>query len=110
MTTKKVKNRKSPLDGIKIRPVTKEEVAKLLEEGKKAADAFWNPPPPGEYVIGFSKRGKKTEHKCSSCSGQIEAIYEIIMPQPAIYGPGGKGHWNLTSHRCSSCKLVYDFS
>lgn len=82
----------------------------LLEEGKKISEALRNPPPPGDYELGFSKRGKKTTHKCSSCNGVIEAIYGIEYPTPMVYGPGGRGHWRLTGHRCSDCKLVYDFS
>lgn len=98
------------MDDIKVKPLTKEELQALLEEGKKNAERLRNPPPPGDYGLGFSKRGKKTTHVCRACNGQIEAIYQIIYPEPAIYGPGGRGNWQLTGHRCSVCRLVYDFS
>lgn len=107
---KNSKDKKSPLDNIEVKPLSKEEVQALLEEGKNWTERLHNPPPPGDYELGFSKRGKKTKHVCSSCDGQIEAIYEVVFPEPAIFGPGGRGSWQLSRHRCSACKLVYDFS
>lgn len=90
--------------------LSKEEAEKLMKEGRKAADAIFNPPPPGDYELGFNTRGKKTTAKCSACKGQIEIVYTVQYPPgPPVYGPGGKGHWAASRRRCSDCKLLYDF-
>lgn len=88
-------------------PLTKEEIRNLLEEGRKAMETFQNPPPPGDYEIGFNRRAKLLEQTCVACKSKIEAVYSVHYPND-ICGPGGKGHWRLLKHRCSQCRLVYD--
>ncbi|MFA6049673.1 MAG: hypothetical protein WC761_00480 [Candidatus Paceibacterota bacterium] len=84
--------------------LTKEEVKALLEEGSAVAATLKNPPPPGDYKIGYDKRGALTEHICVVCHRCIEVVFSIIWPEH-----GNKGHWTVEKYRCKSCKLVYDY-
>jgi hypothetical protein len=95
-------DKKNDLKNFIPKVLSKEEIIKLLEEGREAAKDFLKPKLPGDYEISFGKRAKILEHTCVYCQSKIEAIFELPKTNTTNYA------WELTKHRCSKCKLVYD--
>lgn len=93
--------------------LTKEEVKKLMEEGRKLAESIGKPKEPGDYDVNvgdFDKvRGKKLSRTCSVCDEPLEHLYHRVNRRPDFIGPGHVV-WQHKCTRCSHCGLKYDLT
>lgn len=100
----------SPLAGLdlsKIRSPTPEEVAELRENAQRYIEDKEKPRRPGDYDIGASMRGSKTNQTCKVCSGELEHV----LHQTQVYSEilmHNRSEWSLKCTRCSKCGLCYD--
>lgn len=107
------KKTKLATDIVPPRKLSEDEVKKALEEGKKLAETFGKPKPPGDYDVrsGYTKyRGKKLPNRnCAVCNGTLEHLWELINTRPDFIGPGHTV-WKLKCTRCDTCGLKYDLT
>jgi len=102
--------KKTPWDGIKIKPPTKAQLAKIVKEiEENNRRRREGPPPPGDREVAWGLRAEiLKDEKCVVCKSPLEQLWALKFPNNDIIGPGGRGHWAPDGRRCTNCKLAYD--